>query len=316
MTEGDKVEAQIRLGVAVNGYGVGELAAAVRAARDVRGRRARRRVRRELRDRAEPSARAVSAASRCATRRGSRPACARSSTTGGFQAFTDTFEDLGGLRAAARHRGPAADGRRLSASAPRATGRPPRSLRVLKVMASGLPGGTSFMEDYTYHLAPDGREGPRRAHARGLPVDRRGDADVRDPSALDRRQGRSGPARLHRRARARRSSSGCSTSAPLPARRQPGRRRRSPTRTLPRLPVARAAVEAAARLRDRRRGLAASPAARTTRCSPTALGIEALTDLAEIAGIELVVIDEETRIPAFENELRWNQAYYHLAGGL
>ena len=29
-------------------------------------------------------------------------------------------------------------------------------VRLFKVMATGLPGGTSFMEDYTYHLDPAG----------------------------------------------------------------------------------------------------------------------------------------------------------------
>ena len=44
-----------------------------------------------------------------------------------------------------------------------------------------------------------------------------------------------------------------------------------------------------------------------------ALGVEALEDLAEIAGVELVVIDHDTRIRAFRNELRWNAAHYRLA---
>ena len=76
VTEGDKVEAQIRLGVSVNGYGIGELAAAVRGARRRRGRRARRRVRRDATRSRPSSAPAASAASRFATRRGSRRACA------------------------------------------------------------------------------------------------------------------------------------------------------------------------------------------------------------------------------------------------
>jgi L-arabinose isomerase len=40
------------------------------------------------------------------------------------------------------------------------------------------------------------------------------------------------------------------------------------------------------------------------------------SDFAEIAGVELAVIDEETRPRTFANELRWNQAYYRLAAGL
>jgi L-arabinose isomerase len=47
-----------------------------------------------------------------------------------------------------------------------------------------------------------------------------------------------------------------------------------------------------------------------------ALGLEPLRDLAEIAGVELVVIDRSTQAVQFRNELRWNQAYYHLARGL
>ena len=47
-----------------------------------------------------------------------------------------------------------------------------------------------------------------------------------------------------------------------------------------------------------------------------AIGSEAFDDLAEIAGIELLVIDDTTRIRDVANELRWNQAYYRLAGGL
>jgi L-arabinose isomerase len=47
-----------------------------------------------------------------------------------------------------------------------------------------------------------------------------------------------------------------------------------------------------------------------------AIGTEAFVDFAEIAGIELLVIDEQTRIRDVANELRWNQAYYRLAGGV
>ena len=47
-----------------------------------------------------------------------------------------------------------------------------------------------------------------------------------------------------------------------------------------------------------------------------ALKLEAIRDFAEIAGIELLVIDEDTTIPQFANELRWNRVYHHLARGL
>jgi len=48
----------------------------------------------------------------------------------------------------------------------------------------------------------------------------------------------------------------------------------------------------------------------------TALRREELEDLAEIAGIELLIIDSTTRPDAVRNELRWNRAYYRLAQGL
>ena len=91
---------------------------------------------------------------------------------GGFGAFTDTFEDLGALaqlpgigvqRLMADGYGFGAEGDWKAAAL----------VRILKVMGDGLPGGTSFMEDYTYHLGDPVPGGARRAHARGLPVDRR-----------------------------------------------------------------------------------------------------------------------------------------------
>ena len=88
-----------------------------------------------------------------------------------------------------------------------------------------------------------------------------------------------------------------------------------PEEALPRLPVARAlwnpkpdfATAAEAWLR------AGGP---TPHRPVPGIGSEAFADLAEIAGIELLVIDDTTRIRDVANELRWNQAYYRLAGGL
>jgi L-arabinose isomerase len=48
----------------------------------------------------------------------------------------------------------------------------------------------------------------------------------------------------------------------------------------------------------------------------TAVGAGAFRDYARMAGVELLVIDESTTARAFENELRWNAAYYRLAGGV
>ena len=88
-----------------------------------------------------------------------------------------------------------------------------------------------------------------------------------------------------------------------------------PDEELPRLPVARAVWRP---LPD----LATSAEAWLIAGGPhhtgltTQYGVEVLSDFARIAGIELLVIDERTRTDDFEKELRWNQAYHHLARGL
>lgn len=73
---------------------------------------------------------------------------------GGFGAFTTNFEDLGGLRQL-----PGLAVQRLMADGYGFGGegdwKTSALLRVLKVVGAGLRGGTSFMEDYTYHLAGD-----------------------------------------------------------------------------------------------------------------------------------------------------------------
>ena len=152
VTEGDKVEAQLRFGVSVNTYGVNDLVAAVDAAADADVDA----LVAEYEDMYDvvPELR----------RNGDRHASLRDGARielglrtfldgGGFRAFTTNFEDLGGLRqlpglAVQRLM---ADGYGFGAEGDWKTS---VLLRTLKVIADGLPGGTSFMEDYTYDLAP------------------------------------------------------------------------------------------------------------------------------------------------------------------
>src|SRR6202041_3883872 len=72
---------------------------------------------------------------------------------GGFKGFTTTFEDLHGLRQL-----PGLAPQRLMAEGYGFAGegdwKTAALVRAMKVMGEGLPGGTSFMEDYTYHLGP------------------------------------------------------------------------------------------------------------------------------------------------------------------
>jgi L-arabinose isomerase len=312
VTEGDKVEAQIRLGVSVNGYGVAALGEAVAAISDtdVDGFVARYEEAYEL----APALRA-GGESRESLRDAARiEAGLRGILEAiGSRAFTDTFEDLDGLKqlpgiAAQRLM---ADGYGFAAEGDWKTA---ALVRIAKVMSSGSEGGTSFMEDYTYHLGPGG---PAVLGAHMLEVcpsiaAGRPSCEIH-PLSIG---GREDPVRL------------VFTAAPGPALLVSlldlGDRFRfvlnevelvEPDEDLPRLPVARAlwrpkpdfatATEA---------WLRAGGPHHTVLCR--AIDTQAFADLAEIAGIELLVIDDRTRIRDVANELRWNQAYYRLAGGV
>ncbi|HLB46478.1 MAG TPA: L-arabinose isomerase, partial [Anaerolineales bacterium] len=154
VTEGDKVEAQLRFGYTVNGYGVGDL---VKHVNEVTEAEIDRLV-------AEYDERYVVAEPlrRGGSQRPSLRDAARIELglrhfleQGGFKAFTDTFEDLHGLkqlpgiavqRLMAEGYGFGAEGDWKTAAL----------VRAMKVMGAGLDGGTSFMEDYTYHLNENG----------------------------------------------------------------------------------------------------------------------------------------------------------------
>src|SRR5947209_18789116 len=152
VTEGDKVGAQITFGASVNGYGVDTLSDAVEQAREA--------AVEELLERYDDEYDLVEELRPDGARRDSLAAAAQIEVglrsvllDGGFGAFTDTFEDLGRLRqlpgiAVQRLM---ADGYGFGAEGDWKTA---MLLRVLKVMADGLTGGTSFMEDYVYHLGP------------------------------------------------------------------------------------------------------------------------------------------------------------------
>ena len=51
-------------------------------------------------------------------------------------------------------------------------------------------------------------------------------------------------------------------------------------------------------------------------CYSQAIGLDALEDLAEIVGVELLMIDASTEIRAFRDHVRWNRVYWHLAGAV
>jgi L-arabinose isomerase len=300
VTEGDKVEAQLRLGISVNGYGVGELAGRVGdvADADVDRLVAEYEEQYEIVD--VPAGPLRDAARIELALRGFIG-------EGGFGAFTDTFEDLGELpqlpgiavqRLMADGFGFGAEGDWKTAAL----------VRIVKVMCAGLPGGSSFMEDYTYDLSPDA---PLVLGAHMLevcPSIAAGKPRVEiHPLAIG---GKPDPVRLVFTAHA-----GPAVVAALV---DLGDRFRllvneidvvDPPEALPRLPVARAVWRPKPDLaRAAEAWLGAGGPHHTVLAYP--LDVETLTDFAEIAGIELVVIDGATRPSELQKELRWNQAYY------
>ena len=155
VTEGDKVEAQIRFGDAVNGYGarrprrnswqvtdaeVDRLCAEYASSYTL------------MQGLEKGGARAPVAPRRGAHRAG----LARLPQGWRLPGLHHTFEDLYGLEQLPGLAVAAADGRRLRLRRRRRL-EDAALVRAMKVMASGLKGGTSFMEDYTYHLDPAGR---------------------------------------------------------------------------------------------------------------------------------------------------------------
>ncbi|GAA2740852.1 L-arabinose isomerase [Kitasatospora cinereorecta] len=311
VTEGDKVEAQLRFGVSVNTYGVNDLVEAVDASSDadvtelVKEYQETFRVAPELRAGGDRHDSLRYAARIELGLRGFL-------TDGGFHAFTTNFEDLGGLRQL-----PGLAVQRLMADGYGFGGegdwKTSVLLRTLKVMSTGLPGGTSFMEDYTYHLEP-GRELILGAHmlevcptiSAGVPS-----CEIH-PLGIG---GREDPVRLVFDAR--------TGPAVVVGLADMGDRFRlvaneidvvEPHEPLPNLPVARAVWQPRPNLRTSTEAWLTAGAPHHTVLS-SAIGAEELGDLADILGTELLVIGADTTIRQFTKEIRWNQAYHRLARG-
>ncbi len=308
VTEGDKVEAQIKLGYAVHGYGVGDLVAVLKQVSDAE-------VDALVRDYA---AQYVLAADLQAG--GERHSSVREAarieiairnflTSGGFKAFTTTFEDLHGL---AQLPGIAcqrlmADGFGFSGEGDWKTS---ALVRAMKVMSAGMSGGTSFMEDYTYHLHPSGQKVLGAHMLEICPSIASGDVRLEvHPLGIG---GKADPARL-----VFDSQTGAAINVALM---DMGNRFRMlvndvdvipPDQPLPRLPVARAVWIPQPNLKVGAAAWIYAGGAHHTGFS-LSLTAEHMTDLAEMAEIEFVRIDNSTQIPAFKQELRWNDAYYLL----
>jgi L-arabinose isomerase len=312
VTEGDKVEAQLRFGVSVNTYGVNDLVALVDEVADADVDK----LVQEYVDTYAVAPELLPGAERAdSLRQGARIELGLRQflTAGGFGAFTTNFEDLGGLRQL-----PGLAVQRLMADGYGFGGegdwKTSVLLRATKTMAVGLPGGTSFMEDYTYHLVP-GQEKVLGAHMLEVCptlTTSRPSLEVH-PLAIG---GREDPVRLRFTA-----DPGRAVVAGLS---DLGDRFRltvndidvvEPDADLPNLPVACAVWEPRPSLSTSAEAWLMAGAPHHTVLS-RAVGVEVLEDFAEMTGVELVVIDDDTTPRAFQRELRWNAAYHRLAEGL
>jgi L-arabinose isomerase len=312
VTEGDKVGAQWALGVSVNTYGVNDLVDVVDAVAPdrvtdvVKEYADTYRLAAELRDGGDRHA-SLRYAARIEI--GLRDFL----TAGGFGAFTTNFEDLGGLRqlpgiAVQRLM---ADGYGFGAEGDWKTA---ILLRALKTMAAGRPGGTSFMEDYTYHLEP-GRELVLGAHmleicpsiAAGTPsceIHPLGIGAREDPVRLVF-DAAPGPAAVIGLADLGGHLRMVANTIEVVA----------PPEPLPKLPVARAVWRPHPSLATSAEGWLTAGGPHHTALT-SALTMEHIADLADMTAVELLTIDTDTTVAQLRKEIRWNQAYYKLARGL
>ena len=232
---------------------------------------------------------------------------------GRFKAFTTTFEDLHGLkqlpglavqRLMAEGYGFGAEGDWKTAAL----------VRAMKVMGSGLEGGTSFMEDYTYDFD---EEHPKVLGAHMLEVC---ESIAAKKPALEIHPlsigGKADPARLVFSV-----GSGPAINATLI---DLGNRFRmivnevdviQPERPLSKLPVASAVWIPRPNLKAAAKAWILAGGAHHTGFSQS-VTTHHLEDFAEMARLEFLLIDNETNLAHFKNELRWNDLYYLMARGL
>ncbi|MDU3158061.1 MAG: L-arabinose isomerase [Hafnia alvei] len=309
VTEGNKVSAQIQFGYSVNGYALGDLEQVVNEVShsDINA----------LVEEYEASYILTDAVKNGGAKRENLLDAARLELgierflqQGGFQAFTTTFENLYGLkqlpglacqRLMQKGYGFGAEGDWKTAAL----------LRIMKVMASGLQGGTSFMEDYTYNFQP-GNDLVVGSHMLEVcPSIAKEEMPLLDVQHLGI-GGKADPARLLFS-----TPAGAALNASLI---DLGDRFRllvncvdtvEQPRDLPKLPVARAIWKAQPSLATAAEAWILAGGAHHT-VFTQALDVEYLRLYAEMHNIEFLLIDNATTLPAFKNEIRWNEMYYML----
>ncbi len=303
VTEGDKVEAQRVFGYEVHGYGIGDLTDRMAQFSDADVDK----LVQEYRDTytiATDHDRADSLAVAARIELGLRAFLEE----GDFGAFTDTFEDLHGMGQL-----PGIASQRLMASGYGFGGegdwKTSALVRIMKVMADGLPGGTSFMEDYTYDFAGQAKVlGSHMLEICPSIADDKPSLEVH-PLGIG---GKADPVRL-----VFTSPAGPGVVASIV---DMGNRFRMivseidvvvPEQEFPKLPVARTLWLPKPSLKVAAAAWIYAGGAHHTGFSQ-ALTMEHMEDFAEIAGIELVRIDSDTKLHQLRRELVWSDAAYKL----
>ena len=304
VTEGDKVEAEIKLGWSVNTWGVGDLIARMNAVSEaqVDAKIAEYRAKYDFQT---DNLKAV--------RYQAREEAALESflEEGGFGAFTDTFQDLQELRQLmglatqnlmGKGYGFGGEGDWKTAALD----------RVMKLMACGLPGGTAFMEDYSYHMDPE-NEGILGAHM----------LEVDPAIAADRPRIEVHPLGIgDREDQARLCFNTGDGDAIVATLVDMGDRFRmivndvkacSPFEDMPKLPTARVMWKPLPDLSTSAEAWILAGGAHHTVLS-YALDAEHMRDFCEIMGVEFIHINKDTTIPQLQKELQWNDIVWRIRG--
>lgn len=308
VTEGDKVEAEIKFGFSVNTHGIGDLVAEIEVVQDE--------AVRKLLEEYEATYILAENAKEGGKYRQQVYDAAKIELglksfleKGNYKGFTDTFEDLHGMKQL-----PGLAVQRLMAQGYGFAGegdwKTPAIVRACKVMAIGYDGANAFMEDYTYHFDPE------NAMVLGSHM-----LEVDESLAVDKPRlevhplgigGKSDPARLVFNAKG-----GDALNASLV---DMGDRFRLVVNTvkgvdvaeeLPRLPVARVLWKPEPDMKTACTAWIYAGGAHHTVYSQN-LSSEYLQDFARIADLEFVLIDESTRLDQFEKDLKWSEVYYKL----
>ncbi len=311
VTEGDKVAAQMKFGFSVNTYGVGDLVQVVNAVaeKEVDALCKTYEASYEMADdlkKGGKRSKSVREAARIEL------GIEKFLIDGGFKGFTDTFEDLHGLAQL-----PGVGAQRMMAAgfgfAGEGDWKTAALVRAMKVMASGLKGGTSFMEDYTYHLQPGNKLvlGAHMLEICPTIADSKASLQVH-PLGIG---GKADPARL-----VFNTPAGAAVNAALM---DFGNRFRllisevdcvAVEHEMPKLPVARAVWQCRPSFEVACGAWIYAGGAHHTGFSQT-VTTEMLEDFGAIAGLEVLVIDADTKLRQFKQELTWNECAYGLKSG-